>query len=79
MMKPSKNKADKSFHLQNESGDVVAVFGYNGDYIIERKHRNKRTFHDTCFFPDNVYSTTFILEYADKVNKFGQEHKITRK
>ena len=127
MMKSPKNKADKSFHLQNESGDVVAVFGYienyefpntykfiqndkiytfdiqqkiqcvqqnffennmmsqsisiqkNGDYIlefyhydssnrlieIERKHRNKRTFHDTSFFPDNVYSTTFILEYAD--------------
>ncbi|MDR2146190.1 MAG: hypothetical protein LBE91_07015 [Tannerella sp.] len=32
MMKPPKNKANKFFHIQNEEGTVVAIFGYAEHY-----------------------------------------------
>jgi hypothetical protein len=130
LSKPPKNKGNKFFHIQNEHGVVVAIFGYidcyeypstyvyvqrdketerfytfdiekkllffqhneytdstlsksvkiqkNGDYIIElyhydninrlveieRKHKDKSMFRDVSFFPDNIYSTKFVLEYT---------------
>jgi len=61
------NKISKSISIQ-KNGDYILEFYYydnlNRLVEIERKHKNKRTFHDTSFFPDNVYSTTFILEYV---------------
>jgi hypothetical protein len=122
-------KEDKTFHLQNEDGKVIAMFGYtkgwdepcyydflrinddiveifrfdiekkmvsvqqnfltdtlirksvfmwkNEDYIIEtyhydnldrivtieRQHKEKRRFKNTVYFPDNVFTSTFVLEY----------------
>jgi hypothetical protein len=32
---------------------------------IERQHKDRSLFKDTDFFPNNVYKSKFILEYAD--------------
>ena len=132
LIRPPKNKADKFFHLQNENGEIIAVFGYmehydkpssyifiqrsnntemiyafdilkkissvqqnffnnnkisesiwlqkDGNYVeetyyydefnrlvkIERKHKDEGYFKDTSFFPNNIYSTEFILEYSNE-------------
>jgi len=132
LLKPPQKKADKFFHLQNEKGNIVAIFGYienyelpgsyifiqkdrdiekiyrfdilkkmvsfqqrffendlisqsieiqkNGNSIvefyhydksnrlieIERKHKDRKRFNDTSFFPDHIFPSKFILEYTGR-------------
>ena len=55
-------------NMDNKGNFIAEEYFYNENnriISIDRQHKDKSLFKNTDFFPNNVYKSKFILEYAD--------------